>query len=99
MRAPDHGAGNLVEVELHGFGVGVRHGEGRSSSACRTDGSEQIGALVALIGWLARSRPRLRPLSHDAVLLTDARLVLEPDLDRLALWQMRHVRVQLRCAV
>ena len=78
---------DLVEMELHGFGVGVGHGESRAGAARRADGAEQVGALVALIGRLARARCRACPLPHDPVLLADAGFVLEPDLDRLALRQ------------
>jgi len=48
-------AGYLVEMKLHGFGIGVWHGESRTGSACRTDGAKQIGILVALVGRLAGS--------------------------------------------
>jgi hypothetical protein len=74
-------AGDLVEVKLHRFGVGEREGQGRARAASRTDRAEQVGALVALISGLARSRSALRPLPYDTVLLADPRLILEPDLD------------------
>src|SRR5215207_2418354 len=80
--APDH-ARDLLEVELHGLAVGIGHGEGRAGCARRADGAEQVGALVALVGGLARARAAPRPLAHEAVLLADAGLVLEPDLDGL----------------
>ena len=67
---------NLVEVKLRRLGVGEGHGERRADAAGRTNGAEQIGALIALIGRLARSRSPARPLAHEAVLLTDAGLVL-----------------------
>src|SRR5829696_6864107 len=76
--APDH-ARDLLEVELHGLGVGVGHGKRRAGCARRTDGAKQGGALVALVGGLARARAAPRPLAHEAVLLADAGLVLEPD--------------------
>ena len=40
--------------------------------------------LAHQIGGLARPRSAPRPLPHEAVLLADPRLVLEPDLDRLS---------------
>ncbi len=76
---------DLVEVELHGLGVGEGHGERRADAARRADGAEQVGAFVALIGGLAWARAAPGPLPHEAVLLADAGFVLEPDLDRLAL--------------
>jgi hypothetical protein len=36
-------------------------------NAVETDGAEQIGALIALVGGLTRSRSSPRPLPHDAV--------------------------------
>jgi hypothetical protein len=38
--------------------------------------AEQIGALVTLVGRLARARSPSPPLPHQAVLLADARLIL-----------------------
>src|SRR5215211_7535679 len=85
MRPSRYGARDLVQVELHGFGVGVGQREGRAGAARRTDSPEQVGAVVALIGGLAGSRAAPGPLPHDPVLLADAGLVLEPDFDRFAL--------------
>src|SRR3954469_16742230 len=93
--APD-AARDLDEVELHRLAVGVGHGERRAGAARRADGTEQVGAFVALIGGLAWARGAPRPLPHEAVLLADAGFVLEPDLDRLALRQAGAVSVQRR---
>ena len=68
--------GDLVEVELHGLGVGVGQRQRRAGAARRADRAEQVGALVALVGRLARPRPAPRPLPHEPVLLADAGLVL-----------------------
>ena len=87
-------AGDLVEVELHGFGVGERQREGRTYAARWADRAKQIGALVALVGRLAGARSAARPLPHDPVLLTDAGLVLEPDLDGLARREIDQVGLQ-----
>ena len=57
-------------------------------------GVGNYGRFVALVGRLPRSRAAPGPLPHDAVLLADAGLVLEPDLDRLALGQVGKVRAQ-----
>jgi len=46
----------LVQMQLHGFGVGVRQRERRAGSACGADRAEQIDVLIALIGGLARPR-------------------------------------------
>ena len=81
MASPGDGAGYLLEVKLHGVGGGEGQRQACSDAARGTDGAEQIGALVALIGGLSRPCSAPRPLANAAVLLADARLVLEPDLD------------------
>jgi hypothetical protein len=68
-------AGYLVEMELHGACVGIRQSQRRACSACWTDGTEEIGVFVALVGRLAWSRSTPGPLPDAAVLLADARLV------------------------
>jgi hypothetical protein len=64
VRALGDVAGYLVEVEeLHGFGIGLQQRERGACAARRTDGAEQIGIFVALVGRLSRSRPTPGP-SH-----------------------------------
>lgn len=84
MRALGDCAGDFIDVKLHGLGVGMRQGERRACAPRRTNGAEQIGALIALVGRLAGPRSAPRPLPHETVLLADPRLILEPDFDRLA---------------
>src|SRR3990167_10184692 len=72
---------DLVDVLLHGFGVGVRHDEGDPGIAARTDRAEQIGIFVALVLRLARPGSLLGPLIDETVLLPDPHFVLEPHLD------------------
>jgi len=79
--SPGDGAGYLLEVKLHGVSVGEGQRQARADAAHRADGAEEIGALVALIGGLCGPGSAPRPLADAAVLLADARLVLEPDLD------------------
>src|SRR5687768_15062027 len=67
---------NLVEVELHRFRIGEGQRQRGAGAAGRADRAEQVGALVALVGWLTRPRPAPGPLPHEAVLLADAGLVL-----------------------
>ena len=83
--------GDLIDVHLHRRGVGDGQRERRADASGRADRAEQIGALVALIGRLARPRAALGPLADDAVLLADAGFILEPDLDRLALGYPREM--------
>jgi len=68
-------------MELHGGGVREREGKRGAFAARRTDRAEEISVLIALIGRLARTRTAFGPLSHEAVFLTYARFVLEPDFD------------------
>jgi hypothetical protein len=68
--------GYLVEVTLHGVGVGEWKRKRRAHAACRADGAEQVGALVALVGRLDRPGAAPRPLSEKAVLLAYASFIL-----------------------
>ncbi|GLS21087.1 hypothetical protein GCM10007874_41040 [Labrys miyagiensis] len=89
-----HQATDLVQVLLHGWRIGIGHGQAGADAASRTDGSKQIGALVTLIGRLAWPGAAERPLTYKAILLAYPRLVLEPDLDRLVLGKMGQMRLQ-----
>ena len=91
--------GDLVELELHGGGVGLFAGPGRAHPARGTDGPEQIGAAGPQVGDLARPRPGLAPDPRAVGLLTDPHLVLEPDLDRRAGRQARLNARQRPCEV
>jgi len=80
-------AADLVEMELHGVGVGQRQSERRAFCVSRTDGAEEVGAFIALVGRLTRPRTAAGPLPDETVLLADARLVLEPDFNPSIGWQ------------
>jgi hypothetical protein len=82
---------DLIDVELHGKGVGKRQRQAGTFSFRGADGAEQIGVLVALIGRLPRAGPAFCPEPDDPVLLPDPRFVLKPDLDRLALGEVGEV--------
>jgi len=84
-------AADLVEMHLHGAGVGEGQHEGGALAPPGTDRAEQIGVRVALVGGQARARSRLRPDPRAAVLLSQPGLVLEPDLDPLGLGQTGYV--------
>ena len=84
-------AADFLEMHLHGGGVGPGQHEGRARAAPGTDGAEEIGVLVALIGGQARSASLLRPKPDAAVLLAEPGLILEPDLDARVLGQMAYV--------
>ncbi len=84
-------AADLVEMHLHGGCVGEGEHESGALGCHGTDGAEQVGVGVALIGGQAWPGPCLRPNSHTAVLLSQSGLVLEPDLDPLGLGQTGYV--------
>jgi hypothetical protein len=94
MRALGDMAADLIDVKLHGFGVGVGQHKGCPFSAGRADGAEQIGTRVALIGRLARSCATSCPLPDDAILLADPGLVLPPYLHPCAFRQVGQMRLQ-----
>ena len=82
MRALGDVARDFVEVKLHRLGVGEGQREGGAEAARRTNGAEEVGAFVALVGRLARPRSTLGPLPDKAVFLAEAGFVLEPDFDQ-----------------
>ena len=85
---------DLVEMQLHCFGVGRWQHERCTFAMGRTDGAEQVGVLVALVGRLTGPRTLLRPQAGAAVLLPDTSFVLEPDFNRRLLRQIGYMRLQ-----
>ncbi len=75
---------DLVEMQLHRFGIGPWQDECRSSAAFGTNRAKQIGVFIPLIGRQSWAGPLLRPDAHLAVLLANPRFVLEPYLYRSA---------------
>ena len=69
-------------IFLHGLRVRPRQHERRPLAVSRTDGAEQIGVAIALIGRLAGARALSCPQARQAILLAKACFVLEPDLHR-----------------
>ena len=88
MGTARHVPADLVDVELHGEGIGKRQRQTGTFSPCWADGAEQVGVLVALVRRLPWPGSSLCPEPDYPVLLADARFILEPDLDRLALGKM-----------
>ncbi len=84
-------AADLVEVHLHGAGVGEGEHEGGALGRHGADGAEQVSVGVSLIGRQAWPGTCLRPDPRVAVLLSQSGLVLEPDLDPLGLGQTGYV--------
>jgi hypothetical protein len=81
-------------MHLHGLGVGIGQGQSRAFAARRADGAKEIEVFITLVGGLARPCSPPSPLANLSVLLANARFVLEPNLDRFALWDMGQMRVQ-----
>ena len=66
----------------------------RPLAVSRTDGAEQIGVAIALIGRLAGARALSRPQARQAILLAKACFVLEPDLHRRSRWQVSYMHLE-----
>lgn len=92
MRVPCDALADLVEVKLHRLGIGERQGQRRAGAPGGTDGAEQIGRVVALIGGQARPCAFPGPDPGLPVLLTDPGLVLEPDFDGLVFGDVAQMR-------
>jgi hypothetical protein len=72
--------GDLGQMEVHRLGVAARHDERRALAIPGTDRPEEIGRGGSLVFRSARARAPPGPAAGDLVLLSDARLVGEPDL-------------------
>ena len=86
----------LHEVQLHGFGVGLRQGEAGTGPTRRADGPEQIGIGIALVGGLPWPCATFCPLPDNSILLAEPRFILEPDLNWSVCGQMVEMGVQGR---
>jgi len=74
---------DLGQMQRHDLGVGGWDDEGRRGAALWTDGAEDIGPFVALIARRTGPCASFGPDAGQCALLTNARLVLEPDFDGL----------------
>ncbi len=77
-----HRGADLLKMLLHGLGIGIGHHQGRTFVVLRADRAKDIGALIALIGNLARACAFLSPLIDLRVFLAHACFILEPDFYR-----------------
>ena len=82
------------QVEVHRLGVAAGQDQPRGLALLRADRPEDIGRLRTLIMGCRRPRPAFRPAPGDLVLLSDPRLVLEPDLYRCTAREARSDLVQ-----
>ena len=83
MGAGGDGAADLLEVQLHRLGVGVRQHQGSAGGALGADGGEDIGPFIARVARAAWPRTDPRPNPGQRTLLADPRFVLEADFQRL----------------
>jgi hypothetical protein len=72
---------NLRKMVVHGLCIGIRQDPFSSLSACRKDGTEDVGVVITLVLGLARSCSFLRPLIGEPIFLADTSLVLELDFN------------------
>lgn len=71
--------GDLHKVQVHRLGVAGWQDQGGALALLWTDRTEDIGGGRALITGRTGTRAALRPAAGNLVLLTDTRLVREPD--------------------
>lgn len=76
-------AADLGEVEIEGFRIGMRENQSRPDAARGAGGAEDVGPIITSIARRTRPRSAPRPYARQRALLTDAGLILEPDLERL----------------
>jgi hypothetical protein len=84
MSARRHFAPDVGQVQRNRSGIEARQDERGCGAAGRAYGAQNIGPVAPLVARRARPGAPLRPYPGQGALLADPRLVLEPDLDRLA---------------
>jgi hypothetical protein len=70
------------EHDVHGLGRGPRQDNSNAEIAIGADGAEQIGRLEPVIPDRPGTAAAGRPAPGQRAFLTDAGLILEPDLNR-----------------
>ena len=79
MCAGLHGLGDLHEMQVHRLGIASGQDQSCTLALFRADGTEDVGRGGSLIAGRTGTRAALRPAAGNLVLLTDTRLVREPD--------------------
>jgi hypothetical protein len=72
-------------MQGHGLRGATRQHESSAFAFGWTDRPEEVGGCGALIAWGYGTGAALRPAAADRVLLANAGLVTEPDLERPAM--------------
>ena len=100
----DHGMGigcdglsDFGKMQVHRVGIAKGQDKPRTLALRRADRSEDVGRGGSLIMGRRRPRAALGPATRDLVLLADPRLVLEPDLYRGLVREVRPDLCQLGC--
>ena len=75
-------SGDLGQMPIHRLDVAPRQHEVGGFAFFRADRTENVGRGGPLIVWRRRPGAAFGPAPRDLVLLSDARLVGEPDLDQ-----------------
>jgi hypothetical protein len=77
------------QVDCHRLATDPGHHDGSADGASGTDRAEDVGGVMAVVAHRRWPGATQRPKIGQCALLADPRLVLEPDLDRLAgrLWR------------
>ena len=99
MRTRRDPAADLGEMQVHGFGIGLRQHQSRANTARRTNGAEDVGPVVALIARCGRPAALPGPDMRQAALLADTGFVLPPKFDRLGTSLMRDGIADQSCKV
>lgn len=85
MGTSSHLGADLVQMHLHGLGVGGWQHEGRAGAALWANGPKQIGIFVALISRQAWTSALLRPDTDLPVFLSQPGFILKPNFNTLSL--------------
>src|SRR4051794_28365790 len=94
MGSGSHGLRDLGQVQAHGLRIASGQDQGRALTLLRADCSEDVDRACPLIMQGAGPGAPSGPAPGDLVLLADTRLVLPPQLDRVAVWEARPDRLQ-----
>ena len=81
--------GDLGKMQVHRLAVAGRQDQGRALALLGADRTEDVGGGGPLVAWRAGASATLGPAAGDFVLLTDAGLIGEPDLYRVAVDALR----------
>jgi hypothetical protein len=69
VTAGRHLAADLLEMQVHRFGIGIRQDQSRADIATRTDSAEYVGPLTTLVARRGRAAGcRARPKRGSACL-------------------------------